>query len=95
MILDFQYIKYFILGSIAVYFIFEHFDKKNVRDEREELIRLKTFELVQKTTSFAILVLAAANWLYTEMSASVAIIVMILFGMYSEIFGKLYFRQKL
>ena len=93
--LDFEYIRYFIFLSVVVYFGFEYFDRKHVRDEREELIRLKTFEWVQKTILFSTSLLTLAYWLYPEMSAAVPIIVIILAGMYSEILGKLFFRQNL
>lgn len=91
---DFQYIKYFIFASVVIYFIYDYFDQKKLKDEREEFLKLKTFEFVQKITLICVSLLAVAYFLYPEMPAFVPIIVIVICSMYSEIAGKFYFRGK-
>ena len=92
--LSFEYIKYFIIFSILVYFIYDHLDEKRIKDEREEFLKLKTFELVQKITLFSITLLSIGYFIYPEMPAFVPIIVIVICSMYSEIIGKAYLRRK-
>ncbi len=89
-----EYLRYFILLSVIVYFIFDFFEQKKVKDEREEFLKLKTFELVQKITLFSVSVLAIAYLLYPEMPAYVPIIIITICGMYTEIIGKTFLRRK-
>ncbi len=92
--LPFQYIQYFIFASVVVYFIFDFIDSKKLKDEREEFIKLKANELVQKATLFTVALLSVAYMLYPSMPAYVPIILIVLCSLYSEIFGKIYFRNK-
>ncbi|MGZ3692363.1 MAG: hypothetical protein ACXVAX_12725 [Pseudobdellovibrio sp.] len=92
--LDFQYIQYFIFASVVLYFVFDFFDSKKVKDEREEFIKLKANELVQKATLFTIALLSIAYMLYPGMPAYIPLICIILCNLYSEIVGKIYFRNK-
>lgn len=92
--IEFQYIKYFIFASVVIYFIFEYIDDKKMKDEREEFLKLKTFEFVQRVTLTSVSLLAVAYFLYPEMPAFVPIIVIVLCSMYAEIFGKLWLRRK-
>lgn len=91
---NYSIIQYFIFASVIVYFIFDHFDQKKIRDEREEFIRLKTSELTQKVTLFTVALIALAYMLYPPMPAFVPIILIVLGSMYTEILGKLFFRRK-
>lgn len=81
--------------SISVYFIFSFFDGRRVNDEREELIRLKTFELVQKLTMWALTAFAIAISLQPQMPAFYAVMALVLANMYGEIAAKIFFRMKL
>ncbi len=92
--ISFELIQYFILVSVLVYFIFDYVDSKRVKGEREEFLKLKTFEFVQKVTLFTVTVLSVSYLLYPGMPAFVPIILIVICSMYSEIFGKIYFRQK-
>lgn len=40
--MEFSVARYVVLFTVVVYFAFSYFDTKSVKDEREELIRLKT-----------------------------------------------------
>ena len=31
-----EYLRYFILLSVVIYFVFDYFDQKRIKDEREE-----------------------------------------------------------
>lgn len=92
--MNFSYIQYFISLSGIIYFIFDYLEQKKIKDEREEFIKLKTFEMTQKVTSFSVAVLAVAYLLYPPMPAFVPIILIVMCSMYAEIFGKYYFRRK-
>ncbi|MEQ1723934.1 MAG: hypothetical protein ABL930_12220 [Pseudobdellovibrio sp.] len=92
--IEFQYIKYFIFASVIIYFVFDYFDQKKIKDEREEFLKLKTFELVQKVTLSCVTLLAVAYFLYPEMPAFVPIIVIVISCMYAEVFGKIWLRRK-
>ncbi len=46
---EFNYLRWALLVTIAIYFIFEHFEEKQINDEREELIRLKHLSLFTKS----------------------------------------------
>lgn len=89
-----EYIRYFIIISVIVYFIFDYIDQKKIRDEREDFLKLKTFELVQKVTLFSVSLLSVAYVLYPAMPAYVPIIIIVVCGMYTEIIGKTYLRRK-
>lgn len=92
--IEFQYIKYFIFASVVIYFIYDYFDQKKIKDEREEFLKLKTFEFVQKVTLFCVTLLAVSYFLYSDMPAYVPIMVIVICSMYAEIFGKMYLRRK-
>ena len=83
------------ISSILVYFIFSFFEDRRVDDEREELIRLKTFELVQKLTMWAITAFAVVICFQPQFPAIYPLLVLVLANMYSEIAAKIYFRKKL
>ena len=83
-----------IFLSVIVYFIFDHFEEKRVRDEREELIRLKTYEFVQKVNTFAFLLLSVAYFFIPDIEGILIIIILILSSLYTEIAAKIYYRQR-
>ena len=82
-------------GSIAVYFIFYLWDKKQIKDEREQLIELKASDLQSKVTLMALVGLALYYWLNPYMPVWFCLIVINIANLYSEIAGKLYWRMKL
>jgi hypothetical protein len=92
--IPFEYIKYFIFASVVIYFIYDFLDRKKVKDEREEFLKLKTYELVQKVTLFTVSLLSVAYFLFPEMPAFVPIVLIVICSLYAEIFGKAYFRSK-
>ena len=92
--MNFSYIQYFTFVSVIIYFAWEYADQKKIKDEREELIRLKTFELTHKATLYTVGVLSVAYVLYPPMPAFVPIILVVICCLYSEILGKYYFRRK-
>lgn len=83
-----------IFLSIIFYLIYDHFDSKQVKDEREELIRLKTYEFVQKVTMFTLLLLSAAYFFTQYINGALIIFILILASLYTEIVAKFYFRKK-
>jgi hypothetical protein len=87
-------LRYLTLISVIIYFIFEFLDRKTVKDEREELIRLKTYELMQKLTMWSLTALALSFVFFPEMPAMLPVMILIFASMYGEIAGKLYFRWK-
>ena len=89
-----QWLRYLIFASVIIYFIYDYFDNKKIKDEREEFLKLKTFELVQKVTLFCVSVLALSYVFYPEMPAAIPIVTIVLCSLYTEVFGKLYLRRK-
>ena len=93
--LDFVFLRPILFISILIYFIFEHFDSKQVKDEREELIRLKTNELVHRVTTLTVSAFALLYFFFPWMNALYPILAIIFSFLYTEIIGKIYFRRKI
>ena len=91
---NFNFLRLALLVTMAIYFVFEYFDEKQTKDEREELIRLKTFELVHKVTIATLALVAASYLFFPEINALYYIFVLMIAFLYTEIIGKLYFRRK-
>lgn len=89
-----ELIRYISLISVAIYFCFDYFDGKRIKDEREEFIRLKTFELIHKVTITTLTLFSLAVVFDPGIPVSLAVLVFIFSFMYAEIFGKLYLRSK-
>ena len=89
-----NFLRWALLVTAGIYFIFDHFDQKQTKDEREELIRLKTFELVHKATVVTLCIVAVAYLLVPEMNALYPLLALMFSFFYTEIIGKLYFRRK-
>jgi hypothetical protein len=87
-------IRYLAFASVIFYFLFEHFDKKIVKDEREELIRLKTFELMHKLNLWSLTAIVVLIFFYPTMPAILPVMILVFTSLYGEIFGKLYYRRK-
>lgn len=83
-----------IFLSVIVYFIYDHFDNKQIKDEREEFIRLKTFEFVQKANTLSLLLLSAVYLFIPFINGMIVIFVLILSSLYTEIAAKIYYRRK-
>ena len=83
-----------ILLSVAIYFIYDYIEGKRVKDEREELIQLKTFELVQKVNTFTLLLLAISFFFISPLNSFFVIFVLVLSSLYSEIIARAYYRKK-
>jgi hypothetical protein len=90
----FNVLKFALLFTIIIYFIFEYFDERQIKDEREELIRLKTFELVHKVTTSTLCLLAILYFFVPWMPALYPLLAIVFSFLYTEIIGKLYFRKK-
>lgn len=91
---NFEFVRWALLASIAIYFVFAFFDSQQVKDEREELIRLKTFELVHRATTSALMVISFVYFCLPSLNAIYPMFMMVLAFLYTEIFGKIYFRRK-
>lgn len=83
-----------IFLSVIIYFIYDHFEAKLIKDEREELIKFKTFELVQKVNTFTLLLLSLAYFFMPYINGLFIIFILILSSLYSEIAAKFYYRKK-
>ncbi len=92
---DFNFLRLALLITVAVYFVFEHFDEKQIKDEREELIRLKTYELVHKVTTMALCLIALTYCVFPWMNALYPVLALIFAFFYTEVLGKIYFRRKI
>jgi O-antigen/teichoic acid export membrane protein len=83
-----------VFASLFVYFGFDALERRRIKDEREELIRLKSLELVHKTTTVALSAMVVFIALWPHTPALIPIVCLILATMYVEISGKIYFRKK-
>jgi len=95
MIFNLTWMNGFLLASMVIYFVFDFIDKRNIKDEREELIRLKSFEVVQKITILSLLVLSFACLFFPLLDGRLVILIIIMANLYSEIIAKIYLRNKL
>lgn len=93
--MDHENIRWIIVVSVVCYFIFDFFEFRVVKDEREELVRLKTFELIHRLNTLAILAMVLLMFVVPEMLSSHVLTLFILTSMYGEIAGKIYFRWRL
>ncbi len=92
---DLFLIRSIAIASVVIYLIFDFVDGKRVKDEREELIQLKSLELAHKAT-LATLTAAALFYLFFPWVNSFYIILaLILAALYTEILGKIFYRRKL
>jgi len=83
----------FIFFSVVIYFFFDYFEGKQIKDEREELIKLKSFEFVQKANTLTLLLLSMAYFFTSYINGLVIIFILILSSLYTEIAAKIYFRK--
>jgi hypothetical protein len=88
-------IRSLALISVVIYLAVDYIDGKRVKDEREELIQLKSLELAHKASIGTLALLALLYCFFPWMDGLYIILVMILAALYTEIFGKLYYRNKL
>lgn len=91
---ELTYLRWILLITVVIYFIFDYFDEQLLKDEREEFIRLKTFELVHKVTTFALCAIAIAYTFFPWLNALYPILILILAYFYTELAGKIYYRRK-
>ena len=88
-------IRILALLSVIIYFVFSYLDGRRVKDEREEMIQLKSLELAHKAT-LGVLATTSAIYLFAPwMDALFVIQAIVLSALYTEMFGKIYFRSKL
>ena len=87
-------IQIFIVVSLAFYWIFDFFDNRQVKDERYELIRLKTIEFVQKLTLLVLSLVSVVFLIFPQMPAIVPIMAFIGCSLYGEVVGKLFYRRR-
>lgn len=91
---SFQLIRLALIITVAIYFIYDKYDEKIVRDEREEYIRLKTYELVHRVTTSLMCIVALAYFFDPTMDALYPVLSIAFGFLYTEIIGKIYFRRK-
>jgi len=84
-----------IFLSVVIYLIYDFFERKNILDEREELIKLKSFEFIQKVNTFTLFIFSLGYFFLKNIDGLLIISVLILSTLYTEIFSKLYYRRTL
>ncbi len=95
MTLYFSWTNIIIFLSVIIYFLYDHFEGKHVKDEREEFIKLKTFEFVQRANTFSLLILSVAYFFTAYINGLLVIFILILSSLYTEIAAKFYYRKKI
>ena len=81
--------------TVVFYFVFKYFDKKHIRDEREDLIHLKSLEFVQRISSWVTAAVAIVYIIYPEIDAIYPIIALFVCWVYSYPIGKLILRKQM
>jgi hypothetical protein len=81
--------------SVLIYVGFDFVDRRRVKDEREELIRLKSLELAHQATLGTLTVLALVYVFYPGLDTVYFLIAIVLAALYTEIVGKIYYRARL
>ena len=81
--------------SIGIYFAFYLWDRRHIKDEREQLIELKASELQSRATLIALVGLALYYWLDPSLPVWACLLVINVANLYSEIFGKIFWRLRL
>ncbi|MGZ3712048.1 MAG: hypothetical protein ACXWQO_20255 [Bdellovibrionota bacterium] len=90
-----EYIRPLIFTSVVIYFVFDFLEGRRLRDEREELIRLKSLELSHKASMATVTGLAFLYLFRPDMSALTPIVAFVIAALYFEMLGKIYFRWQL
>jgi hypothetical protein len=83
------------LLTLAIYFLFDYLDGRRVRDEREELIRLKALEFAHKANMGVLTVLAFLYASHSRVNAQLVILSLIASALYGEIAAKVFYRWRL
>ncbi len=91
---NFDLLRILLIITVIIYFIYDYFEGKQIKDEREELIRLKTYELVHKATTTTLCALAVLYFFFPGMPALYPVLAVVFSFLYTEIVGKIYFRKK-
>lgn len=80
---------------IAIFFdiIYKFFDKKRIKDERENLIHLKSLEFMQRVSSAVLAAFAILYIFYPKVNAIYAIIGLSICAIFSYPIGKAFFRN--
>ncbi len=92
--MNLEIFRYLTLASVGLYFAFDFWDSRRIKDEREELIQLKTFELVHKLMMFSLTAIAFVLVYDPFLPSIYTIMVIVLAAMYGEVFAKVYYRTK-
>lgn len=81
--------------SLVIYLLFYFWDRRHLKDEREQLIELKASDLQSRCTLVALIALAAYYWWDPSIPVWVCLLVLNAANLYSEIVGKIYWRSRL
>lgn len=90
-----DWIRWIALLSVALYFVIDFLDGRRVKDEREDLIKLKAHELTHKFTCFCLGLLTGLYAMGIHLATPLVLLVVVAATLYGEIAAKLYFRWKL
>lgn len=93
--MSFEVLKWMTFAGVGFSLIFDYFDSRRLRDERENLIRLKAFELTHKILQAVLLLLAISLLVWGEPTAPAAVVLVVMAALYGEIFSKWWFRRQL
>ena len=81
--------------TILIYLAFYFWDRRQIKDERAQLIELKASELQSKVTLIALIGLAIYYYMNPLMPAWICLLVINIANLYSEIVGKLFWRTRM
>lgn len=93
--MNYFFLQTALILSLALYFIFDAFEDRRVRDEREDMIRLKTYRFVQRVSTWSLVALSLLYIYDRDIPGIVFLLVMVLASLYAEIAGRVYWRRNL
>lgn len=87
-------LRFLVFFSVLVYFLFTYFESRRIQDEREELIRLKSFEIMHKLIMMAATLCAVLLIFDPFVLGIYPVLVIVLMSLWGEVFAKIYLRRK-
>jgi hypothetical protein len=94
-LIEFSFLRVLSPASVILYLVFDYLNSKRVKDEREELIQLKSLELSHKVTLSVLAISALVYLVNPAMNALFVIQGLVLSALYTEILGKVFYRSRL
>ena len=95
MILALNWMQIAIIACTLLFLTIEFLGRNEIKDERFQLIELKTQALVSRGTSTALVLISILYIFYPDTDGLILLFFLSMTFLSTEILGKLYYKQKL